>query len=105
YLSAADVYAFPSRREGFPVAPLEALSCGLPVVATDADGIPDIFEAGEDDGGVVVPRENPEEFAAALGRLLADPHLRIRLASRARQRADSFSAETVGRELYAFIRA
>lgn len=104
YLSAADLYAFPSRREGFPVAPLEALSCGLPVVATEADGIPDIFEAGEDDGGVVVPRDNPEEFAAALGRVLSDPQLRVRLASRARQRADSFSAETVGRELYAFIR-
>jgi starch synthase len=100
YLSAADVYVFPSRHEGFPVAPLEAMACGLPVVASDAQGIPDIFEHGEDDGGIVVPRDNAPALAQALGRLFADPVLAQELGRRARQRVDtSFTLETVGAQL------
>lgn len=103
YLSAADVYAFPSRREGFPVAPLEALAFGLPVVAADADGVPDIFEHGEADGGIVVPREQPEAMAAALGRLLDDAGLRRAMSLRARERARTFSLESIGDELRLFL--
>src|SRR5439155_7288893 len=43
FLTAADVYVFPSRHEGFPVAPVEAMACGLPLVACDAPGVPDIL--------------------------------------------------------------
>ncbi len=70
YLSAADVYTLASRQEGFPVAPLEAMTCGLPIVAADAPGVPDILEEGEMSGGIMVPRENPEALALALGRVL-----------------------------------
>lgn len=56
YLSAADVYTLSSRHEGFPVAPIEAMCCSLPVVAADAPGVPDILEGGEASGGLVVPR-------------------------------------------------
>src|SRR5437899_12108387 len=41
--SSADVYAFASRHEGLPVALIEAMACQLPVVATDAQGVPDIL--------------------------------------------------------------
>jgi glycosyltransferase involved in cell wall biosynthesis len=40
YLSAGDVYAFPSRNDGFPTAPIEGMACGLPVVADDAQRAP-----------------------------------------------------------------
>jgi starch synthase len=103
-LSAADVYALASRHEGFPVAPLEAMSCSRPVVAADAPGIPDILEQGEESGGLVVPRGDPVALARALGRVLDDPALAQELGRRARRRAEShFSLEVVGRQLKDFI--
>jgi glycosyltransferase involved in cell wall biosynthesis len=104
YLSAADIYVFPSRHEGFPVAPLEAMGCGLPIVATDAQGIPDILEGGEASGGLIVPRDNAAELARALGRLLDDDAWRLELGKRARRRIEAeFSLEAVGRQLRAFL--
>ena len=67
-LSAADVYVFPSRHEGLPVAPLEAMACGLPVVAADATGVEDVVG----DTGLVVPRGDVDALAVALDDLLAD---------------------------------
>ena len=73
YLCAADVYTLPSRHEGFAIAPLEAMACGLPVVAADTSGVADLVPDGEASGGVVVPREDATALASALGRLLDDP--------------------------------
>ena len=104
YLSAGDIYAFPSRHEGFPVSPLEAMACGLPVVATDAPGIPDILDGGEASGGIVVPRENVTELAIALGRLLDNKEWCRELGKRARQRVESnFDSEVVGQQLRHFL--
>ncbi|MFP5270917.1 glycosyltransferase family 4 protein [Coleofasciculus sp.] len=104
YLAAADLYTLPSRHEGFPVAPLEAMACGLPVVATDAPGVPDILEKGELSGGLIVPREDATALALALGRVLDDPAWRCELGKRARHRVEtSFSLEAVGKQLRDFL--
>jgi glycosyltransferase involved in cell wall biosynthesis len=104
YLSACDVYAFPSRREGFPVAPVEAMACGVPVVAADVPGIAEILAGGETGGGIIVRRENPAGLADAVARLLVDHALREELGRRARSRAESaFSLEAVGRQLRGFL--
>jgi starch synthase len=89
YLLAADLYVLPSRHEGFPVAPLEAMACRLPVVAADAQGIPDIFEQQETCGGLVVPRGDATELAKAIDRVLNDSDLRCLMSESARQRVEA----------------
>jgi glycosyltransferase involved in cell wall biosynthesis len=104
YLSAADVYTIPSRREGFAVSLLEAMACGLPAVASDVPGVSDVLSRGEEDGGIIVPRENSEALAAALRRLLEDPQLGQRLGAAARRRMErDFSLEVVGEQLRLFL--
>ena len=104
YLSAADVYVSPSRHEGFPVAPIEALSCSLPVVTADAPGVLDILEGGEASGGLVVPRGDAAALALALGRILDDEVWCRELGQRARCRAEiCFSLEAVGGQLRTFL--
>ncbi|MEJ7577432.1 MAG: glycosyltransferase family 4 protein [Pyrinomonadaceae bacterium] len=104
YLAAADIYVFPSRHEGFPVAPLEAMACGLPLVAADAQGISDILEGGEKSGGVIVPPGCVGAFASELKRLLGDEELSRKFGERARLRIEeSFSPAVVGAQLRRFL--
>jgi glycosyltransferase involved in cell wall biosynthesis len=72
----------PSTEEGFPNAVLEAMSAGLPVIATDVGGVPEIIEHGRT--GLLVPAREPEALAAAIDQLASDPGLRERLGSAAR---------------------
>jgi glycosyltransferase involved in cell wall biosynthesis len=104
YLAAADVATLPSRREGFAVAVVEAMACGLPVVAADAPGVVDALGKGEQAAGLIVPREDAGALAAALLRLLADAALATELGRRGRGRAEgTFSLEVVGDQLRAFL--
>ncbi|RAK59590.1 glycosyltransferase family 1 protein [Phenylobacterium hankyongense] len=84
WLSAADAYVTLPRAEGAPVAPLEAMACGLPVVASDAPGLTDLFGDGERSGGIVVPRDDAEAAAGALLSLAADLERRRRIGAAGR---------------------
>lgn len=104
YHDAADIYAFPSRHEGFAVAPIEAMAAGVPVVAARAPGIPDLF--GQDDVGLLVPVGDRAAFANALGRLIDDPASARTMGDRARVRvAQCFSIEVVAGQLSSVFRA
>jgi len=106
HLSAADVFVFAGRYEGFPVAPTEAMACGLPVVATAASGVPDLFERDSEDGGLVVPIDDVDALARELGRLIDDPEQARELGARARRRVENYCAfEVVAERLSAFMRA
>jgi glycosyltransferase involved in cell wall biosynthesis len=78
-----DVLAQASRYESFPLALLEAMHAGTPIVATSVGGVPEMLEHGRT--GLVVPPEHPDALAAALERLLGDPELRRRLGVHARE--------------------
>lgn len=73
-LNSIDVFVLPSRTEGLPVALLEAMSCGLGVVATDVGGVSAVIG----DTGIVVPAEDPGALASGILSYAAD---RDRLAS------------------------
>jgi glycosyltransferase involved in cell wall biosynthesis len=84
-LRTMDVFALPSRLEGSPNAVLEGMAVGLPVVATNIGGVIDLLEEGRN--GLLVPPDDPDALAAALGRLLRNVPLRAELGCRARNRA------------------
>lgn len=104
HLSAADFYVFPSRNEGFPNALLEAMACGLPVIATDIAGVPDIVGCGSRAGGVLIRPNDARALAEAIGEFVDDEPRRLELARRARLRVDErFSLDVVGRRLRDFL--
>ena len=104
YLYAADLYVLPSRHEGFAVAPLEAMACKLPIVATNISGISDLLEKGEAMGGIIVSKENVCELSRAIGKLLDDDEYRKKLSIRAYQRVSStFCLKSVGSQLKNFL--
>jgi glycosyltransferase involved in cell wall biosynthesis len=91
FLAALDIFAFPSHQEAMPLALLEAMACGLPVVATRVGGIPEAIE--HDVSGLLVEPSQPEKLASALKRLASDPDTAGRLAAAARAAAgEKFTA-------------
>ncbi|HET6277192.1 MAG TPA: glycosyltransferase, partial [Candidatus Polarisedimenticolia bacterium] len=80
WLEAADLLVLPSREEGLPVAPLEAMAREKPVLATAVGGTPEVVRHGET--GLLVPADDPQALAAGLQRLLEDPDLRARFGAR-----------------------
>ena len=67
---AFDVFVMSSRTEGTPIALLEAMAAGVPVVATAVGGVPDVVSPAE---AMLVPSENPSALAAAVTETLRNP--------------------------------
>ena len=83
-LPAFDVFALPSRYEGLPTAVVEAMVCGIPVVATAVNAVGDVVVPGET--GLLVPPGRPALMADAVRYLLDTPGAAARMASAARAR-------------------
>ncbi len=89
-LAAADVVVLPSLAEGFPLAVLEAMACGKPVVASPVGGVPEAISDGIT--GLLVPPGDPQALAAAVAGLLREPDLMSLMGRAARLRiAQRFS--------------
>lgn len=91
-LALLDVFVLPSLWEGLPIALLEAMAAGLPVVATRVGGVPEVVVEGET--GLLVPPRDPEALAQAILTLLRDPDLRQAMGQAGRERVrEHFSVD------------
>jgi glycosyltransferase involved in cell wall biosynthesis len=96
YLGAFDVFAIPSRYEGFPLALLEALLARSAVVATDVGSVAEAVRDGQT--GLLVPVDDHRRLADGIRRLLADAELRRRLGEQGRRLVlDHFTADHMTR--------
>lgn len=84
-LSTADIFVLPSRSDARPRSIIEAMSLGLPVVASEVGGIPSLVL--HEQTGLLVPAEDAGALAAALGRLIESADLRARFGAAGRQHA------------------
>ena len=87
-MGACDVFTMASQWEGLPVALMEALALGLPVVATNVGGIAEAMVDGET--AVLVPPGDSAALADAIERVAADPNLQARLAAASERKAHDF---------------
>jgi len=76
-LSSLDIFVLPSRMETFPMVLLEAGAVGVPIIATNVGGIPEMITDGKE--GLLVPPESPRAMAEAIMRLMESPELRFTL--------------------------
>lgn len=88
-LSMADIFVFPSFYEGFGLPPLEAMACGVPVIASNATSIPEVV--GE--AGILFDPNNVDELGNAMVRLLSDPLMKSQLIAKGLERAKFFREE------------
>ena len=103
YLHSLDLFAFPSLREGSPLALAEAMACGLPCVCADFPAASEVIEHGTH--GLIVPRQDDAAWAKAMGQLMGNAPLRAALGSAARQHAQSaFSATAMAESLASLYR-
>lgn len=102
-LAEADVFIRPSLTEGMPLAVLEAMSAGLPVVATPVAGVVELVKHGEN--GLLVPPGDPAALADAVTQLLSDPHRRRSMGSEARRTIErKYSWDRTAQETLAVFR-
>jgi glycosyltransferase involved in cell wall biosynthesis len=94
YMARADVFALTSRYEGFGNVLVEAMACGVPVVATRSPGTEDIVRDGVDG---LLTGHTPDAVAASLTRVLSDLTERDRMAAAARLSANRFAKPVVAR--------
>ncbi|MCX8082788.1 MAG: glycosyltransferase family 4 protein [bacterium] len=92
--SSAEFFIYPSLYEGFGLPPLEAMSCGCPVITSNTSSLPEVVG----DAGIFIDPYNVDEMAENMERLLTDEKLREQLRTKGLERAKQFTWEKTARE-------
>jgi glycosyltransferase involved in cell wall biosynthesis len=93
YLKGLDLFVLPSLKEGLPYTIIEAMQAGLPLIATEVGGIPDIIEHGKD--GCIIKPKNSKELAEKLTEFMERPELYRKYAEKAFNKSKKFSLQTM----------
>jgi glycosyltransferase involved in cell wall biosynthesis len=88
FFNEMDIFVLPSTLEGFGIVLLEAMAAGVPVIASDVDGIKEVIF--NEETGILVPPRNPEAIANAIIKLIEDPQLVKKLVENGLKRAQLF---------------
>ena len=102
WMQASDLLLLPSYEEGMPNAVMEAMACGLPVVATTVGGLPEAV--GDCEGVILVPPRDVDRFKDAVLKVLRNEQLRERMGLAARKRAEErFGIQRNARRILDFL--
>lgn len=98
YYKAADIFCLPSTKstESFGISNLEAMASGVPIVASNIGGIPDVVDDGIN--GLLVPPKNPEKLAYAIIYLLNNEETRVHMGKKGREKVQNYSWRMVAEE-------
>ena len=88
-LKAVDIYCQPSRSEGTPLSIMEALAAGLPIVASNVDGIPEAIK--DSYNGLLVKPDSADELSIAIKTLIKKPEIRYKLAANSKEMFKKFN--------------
>lgn len=94
-LASANLFVLPSLKEAFGLAILEAMQAGLPVVASQVGGIPEILDKNL---GIMVEPANKNELIKAISKLLSHPELMKKMGQHGKKRSEEFSAQKTANE-------
>lgn len=100
--SGALAMLMPSRLEGLPMAPAEAMAAGVPLIAARVGALPEMVDSPRT--GLLVPPDDPAALAGAAESLLRDPAMRASVSAAARVAAERYSWDRVAREHLDFVR-
>lgn len=92
--NAADLFVYPSYYEGFGLPPLEAMSCGTPVITSNTSSLPEVVG----DAGIMIDPSNVEALAEAMRDVLADESLRNSIIAKGLERAKMFNWKKCARK-------
>lgn len=101
--SQADVYVMPSKREGLPVASLEAMYCGLPLVTSNIRGLTDVMKNGV--SGYMCNPEDARGFAKGIKKLKENPEMRKNMGEHNRETVKPYCIEETKKEVLRLIQS
>lgn len=99
FLNKADIFTLPSKYEGIPMTLIEAMATGLPIVATEVGGIPDMLKNNE---SALITKVNVEEVAEAFEKLFLNEELRKKLGKNALKESMRFTSKEMAKK-YIFV--